>query len=34
LLPGRFDRLAVGIYLAMGWSGFMVYDTVVASRRP
>src|SRR6266481_4384936 len=30
LLPGRFDRLAVGIYLAMGWSGFMVYDTVVA----
>jgi hemolysin III len=34
LLPGRFDRLAVGIYLAMGWSGFMVYDTVVASLPP
>jgi hemolysin III len=31
VLPGRFDRLAVGLYLAMGWSGFMVYDTVVAS---
>src|SRR3979411_52875 len=31
LLPGRFDRLAVGLYLALGWSGFMVYDTVVAS---
>jgi hemolysin III len=31
---GRFDRLAVGIYLAMGWSGFMVYDTVVASLPP
>ena len=31
LLPGRFDRLAVGLYLAMGWSGFMVYDIVVAS---
>jgi hemolysin III len=31
LLPGRFDRLSVGLYLAMGWSGFMVYDTVVAS---
>jgi hemolysin III len=30
-LPGRFDRLSVGLYLAMGWSGFMVYDTVVAS---
>ena len=26
LLPGRFDRLSVGLYLAMGWSGFMVYD--------
>src|ERR1700680_4691904 len=31
MLPGRFDRLAVGLYLAMGWSGFMVYDTVVAT---
>jgi hemolysin III len=29
--PGRFDRLAVGLYLAMGWSGFMVYDAGVAS---
>jgi len=27
--PGRFDRLAVGIYLAMGWSGLMLYDAVV-----
>src|SRR5450755_1392142 len=25
VFPGRFDRLAVGLYLAMGWSGFMVY---------
>src|SRR5674476_249801 len=31
VFPGRFDRLAVGLYLAMGWSGFMVYDTGVAS---
>src|SRR5882762_10735436 len=30
-LPGRFDRLAVGLYLAMGWSGFMLYDAVVAA---
>ena len=30
-LPGRFDRLSVGLYLALGWSGFMVYDTVVTS---
>src|SRR6202171_1321650 len=28
-LPGRYDRLAVGLYLAMGWSGTMLYDKVV-----
>jgi hemolysin III len=27
--PGRFDRVSVGIYLAMGWSGMMLYDAVV-----
>jgi hemolysin III len=27
--PGRFDRVAVGLYLAMGWSGLMLYDSVV-----
>jgi hemolysin III len=27
--PGRFDRIAVGVYLAMGWSGMMLYDAVV-----
>src|ERR1700681_1769826 len=26
-LPGRYDRLAVGLYLAMGWSGMMLYPT-------
>ncbi len=25
-LPGRYDRVAVGLYLAMGWSGVMLYD--------
>jgi hemolysin III len=29
VLPGRFDRLAVGLYLAIGWSGIMLYDAVV-----
>src|SRR3954470_13616373 len=29
-LPGRFDRLSVGLYLAMGWSGIMMYDRVIA----
>jgi hemolysin III len=28
-LPGRFDRLSVGLYLVMGWSGLMLYDAVV-----
>ena len=30
-LPGRYDRLAIGLYLAMGWSGIMLYDAVVAA---
>jgi hemolysin III len=30
-LPGRFDRVAVGLYLAMGWSGLMLYDAVVSA---
>jgi hemolysin III len=29
--PGRFDRLSVGLYLALGWSGVMLYDRVVAA---
>jgi len=28
--PGRFDRLAVVLYLALGWSGLMLYDSVVS----
>jgi len=27
--PGRFDRLSIGLYLMMGWSGIMLYDSVV-----
>lgn len=30
-LPGRFDRLSIGLYLAMGWSGIIAYDSVVAA---
>ncbi|HEU4805178.1 MAG TPA: hemolysin III family protein [Nitrobacter sp.] len=29
VLPGRFDRLSIGLYMAMGWSGVMIYDVVV-----
>jgi hemolysin III len=28
--PGRFDALAVLLYLALGWSGIMMYDSAVA----
>ena len=27
--PGRFDRLSIGLYLLMGWSGIMLYDSMV-----
>jgi len=30
-LPGRFDRLAVGLYLALGWSGVIAYDSLVSA---
>jgi hemolysin III len=29
--PGRFDRLSVGLYLALGWSGLIAYDTLVTA---
>ena len=25
--PGRFDKLSTGLYLALGWSGVMLYDS-------
>ena len=31
LLPGRFDRLAVVLYLILGWSGAVVYEPVAAT---
>ena len=30
-MPGKFDKLSVGLYLAMGWSGLIAYDQVVAT---
>jgi hemolysin III len=30
-LPGRFDRLSIGLYLLMGWSGLIAYPHVVAA---
>jgi hemolysin III len=31
LYPGRFDRVSVGLYLAMGWSGLIAYDAGLSS---
>src|SRR5438309_8281902 len=30
VLPGRFDRLAVGLCLLLGWSGVMAYDSLAS----
>jgi hemolysin III len=29
--PGRFEWLSTGLYLALGWSGVMLYDTGIGS---
>jgi hemolysin III len=31
LLPGRFDRLAVVVYLLLGWSGVIAYEQIAAA---
>lgn len=31
LFPGRFDRLSVVLYVAMGWSGIIAYDKAITS---
>ncbi|QRE76699.1 PAQR family membrane homeostasis protein TrhA [Methylobacterium aquaticum] len=33
-LPGRFDRLAIALYLALSWSGIMAYESVMAALSP
>jgi hemolysin III len=33
-LPGRLDRLSIAIYLLLGFSGLLAYDTVAASVSP
>lgn len=34
LLPGRFDRLSIGLYLILGWSGLFAYESVIAALQP
>ena len=31
VLPGRFDRLSIVLYLLLGWSGVMLYEPVIAA---
>ena len=31
VLPGRFDRVAVVLYLLLGWSGVMAYESMFAT---
>jgi hemolysin III len=33
-LPGRFDRLSIGLYLMLGWSGLLAYESVIAALQP
>jgi hemolysin III len=30
-LPGRLDRLSIGLYLLLGWSGAMAYEPIAAT---
>jgi len=30
-LPGRFDRLATALYLLLGWSGVLLYESIFAT---
>ena len=34
LLPGRFDRLSIVLYLLLGWSGLFAYESVIAALKP
>jgi hemolysin III len=34
LWPGRLDRLSIGLYLVLGWSGALAYEPIAATLRP
>jgi hemolysin III len=31
MLPGRFDRFSIALYLLLGWSGVMLYEPILAA---
>lgn len=32
--PGRYDRLSIALYLILGWSGLLAYESVIAALKP
>lgn len=34
LRPGRYDRLSIALYLILGWSGLLAYESVIAALQP
>ncbi len=34
LMPGRFDRVSIALYLTLGWSGVLAYESVISSLSP
>jgi len=33
-MPGRFDRVSIALYLMLGWSGVLAYESVIAGLSP
>ena len=33
-MPGRFDRVSIALYLTLGWSGVLAYESVIAGLSP
>lgn len=34
LMPGRWDRVSIALYLMLGWSGVLAYESVIAGLSP
>ena len=34
LMPGRWDRVSIALYLTLGWSGVLAYESVIAGLSP
>ena len=34
MMPGRYDRVSIALYLMLGWSGVLAYESVIAGLSP